>query len=112
MLAPLALPPWRHGVNAGWILTIRFRAGSSSPLLAWVVEWAFAGGACAGHEGEQRLPLAEYGVQGHAGAEAFGSRRSRVQKAWARTTRVTWRCQPMNERPSKWSMPRPVLSSP
>jgi hypothetical protein len=24
-----------------------------------------------------------------------------VQKAWARTARVTWRCQPVNERPSK-----------
>src|SRR5512135_890994 len=34
-----------------------------------------------------------------------------VQKAWARTARVTWRCQPVNERPSKWSSPRPVFSS-
>src|SRR5262249_10848657 len=58
---------------------------ANSALLTCVVEWSFAGGACAGHGGEQRLQLAEYGVQGHAGAGAFGFRRSRVQKAWART---------------------------
>jgi hypothetical protein len=45
------------------------------------------------------------------GAFAFESRRSRMQKAWAGTVRVTWRCQPVKFRPSKWSMPRPVFKS-
>jgi len=31
------------------------------------------------------------------------------RRARARTARVTWRCQPANERPSKWSRPRPVF---
>ena len=83
----------------------------SSALLCCVIEWAFAGVACAGHDGEQELQLADYRVEGQAGARAFGSRRSRVAKAWARQTRVTWRCQPVKERPSKWSRPRPVFSS-
>jgi hypothetical protein len=66
----------------------------SSALLGAVVVWAFAGLACAGHDGEELLQLTEHGVEGQAGASAFGSWRSRVQKAWARTVRVTWRCQP------------------
>src|SRR5438105_15787529 len=85
--------------------------GASSTLLGRVVEWAVAEVACAGHGCEQGLQLAEYGVEGQAGAAAFGSRRSRVAKAWASTVRVTWRCQPTYERASKWSMPRAVLSS-
>src|SRR5262249_4068424 len=70
-----------------------------------------AEGAGAEDEGEHDLQFAHHLVEGHPGAGAFGSDRSRVQKAWARTGRVTWRCQPVNERPSKWSRPRPVLSS-
>jgi hypothetical protein len=44
-------------------------------------------------------------VQGHPGAGTFGSMQIRVQNAWATAARVTWRCQPANERPSKWSRP-------
>ena len=62
-------------------------------------------------DGEHNLQLAQDLVQAHPGAGAFGSVRIMVQKAWARTARVTWRCQPVNERPSKWSRPRPVFSS-
>ena len=70
-----------------------------------------AQGAGAEDEGEHDLQFVQDLVEGHPGACAFGSVRSRVQKAWARTARVTWRCQPVNERPSKWSRPRPVFSS-
>jgi hypothetical protein len=84
---------------------------TSSALLCCVIEWPFAGVAGAGHDGEQALQLAQYGIDGQAGVSAFGSRRNMVQKAWASTARVTWRCQPTKERPSKWSMPRPVLRS-
>src|SRR5262249_26445836 len=62
-----------------------------------------AEGAGAEDEGEHDLQFAHHLVEGHPGAGAFGSDRSRVQKAWARTARVTWRGQPVNERPSKWS---------
>src|SRR6266567_9269615 len=70
-----------------------------------------AQGAGAEDEGEHDLQLVQDLVEGHPGARAFGSVRSRVQKAWARAARVTWRCQPANERPSKWSRPKPVFSS-
>src|SRR5260370_29721309 len=70
-----------------------------------------AQGAGAEDEGEHELQLVQDLVEGHPGAGAFGSALSMVQKAWARTARVTWRCQPVNERPSKWSRPRPVFSS-
>src|SRR5262249_38535078 len=62
-------------------------------------------------DGENNLQFSQYLVEGHPGVCAFGSVRSRVQKAWARAARVTWRCQAVNERPSKWSRPRPVFSS-
>ena len=67
--------------------------------------------AGAGDDGEHDLQLAQDLVEGHPGAGTFGSVRSRVQNPWAREARVTWRCQPANERPSKWSRPRPVFSS-
>ena len=70
-----------------------------------------AQGAGAEDEGEHDLQLAQDLVEGHPGAGTSGSVRSMVQKAWARTARVTWRCQPSQERPSKWSRPRPVFSS-
>src|SRR5712691_5896154 len=70
-----------------------------------------AQGAGAEDDGEHDLQLAQDLVQGHPGARTFGSVRIMVQKAWARTARVTWRCQPVNERPSKWPSPRPVFSS-
>ena len=54
-----------------------------------------AQGAGAEDDGEHDLQLAQDLVEGHPGAGAFGSDRSRVQKAWARTARVTWRCQPI-----------------
>src|ERR1035441_9780280 len=50
-----------------------------------------AQGAGAEDDGEHDLQFAQHLVEGHPGAGAFGSVRSRVQKAWAR---VTWRCQP------------------
>jgi hypothetical protein len=75
------------------------------------VDGTVAGGAGAGHDREEDLEFLHDGVEGQAGAGTFGSRRRLLRKAWARLTRVTWRCQPMNVRPSKWSMPRPVLSS-
>src|SRR5262245_51387004 len=87
----------------------------SSALLGWcsgvVDEGLAAGVACAGPDGQQRLQLAEDGVQGQADAAAFGSRRSWVQKAWASAVRVTCRYQPARLRPSKWSRPSPCLSS-
>jgi len=83
----------------------------SSALLGCVVERTFADVAGAGHDGEQLLQLTKHGVEGQAGASAVGSRRSRMQNAWASTVRVTWRCQPTKLRPSKWSIPSPVLSS-
>ena len=54
-----------------------------------------AGVACAGPDAQQGLELAEDGVEGQAGAGAFGSRRMSVQNAWASAASVTWRCQPM-----------------
>ena len=68
-------------------------------------------GACAEDEGQDDLQLAQDLVEGHPGAGAFGSFRSMVQNAWASAARVTWRCQPVQERPSKWSSPGPVFSS-
>src|SRR2546430_8886045 len=53
-----------------------------------------AQGAGAEDEGEHDLQFAQHLVEGHPGAGAFGSDRSMVQNAWARTARVTWRCQP------------------
>src|SRR5258708_32449833 len=70
-----------------------------------------AEGAGAEDEGEQDLQLVQGLVEGHPGIGAFGSVRIMVQNAWARAARVTWRCQPGNERPSKWARPRPVFSS-
>ena len=69
---------------------------ASSALLGCCVsrEGAFAGVACADHEREKLLQFTKNGVESQAGASAFGSDRSSVQKAWARTVRVTWRCQP------------------
>ena len=74
-------------------------------------QWLGAQGAGAEDEGEHDLQFVQDLVEGHPGAGAFGSVRSMVQKAWARAARVTWRCQPAKERPSKWSRPRPVFSS-
>src|SRR2546423_10698755 len=80
--------------HRGVLQTRQRRDRPSSALLCCVVEWAVAEVACAGHGCEQGLQLAEYGVEGQAGAAAFGSRRSRVQKAWASTARGTWRGPP------------------
>src|SRR5436305_10240293 len=95
------------------------RCGPSSTLLGYGegvgepvgCQRLAAQGAGAENEGEDDLQLAQDLVEAHPGAGTFGSLRSRVQKAWARTARVTWRCHPVNERPSKWSSPRPVFSS-
>src|SRR5258708_6920606 len=53
-----------------------------------------AQGAGAEDEGEHDLQFVQDLVEGHPGAGAFGSVRIMVQNAWARTARVTWRCQP------------------
>src|SRR5260370_41823195 len=60
-----------------------------------------AQGAGAEDEGEHDLQFVQDLVEGHPGAGTFGSVRIMVQKAWARTARVTWRCHPVHERPSK-----------
>src|ERR1017187_3126105 len=70
-----------------------------------------AEGAGAEDEGEHDLQFVQDLVEGHPGAGTCGSVLIMVQKAWARAARVTWRCQPVKERPSKWSRPRPVFSS-
>src|SRR5450755_3432589 len=62
-------------------------------------------------EGEHDLQFVQDLVERHPGAGTFGFARIMVQNAWARTARVTWRCQPVKERPSKWASPSPVLSS-
>jgi hypothetical protein len=46
---------------------------TSRALLGRVVEGSLAGVAGAGPDGEQGLEFAEYGVEGQAGAGAFGS---------------------------------------
>src|SRR6266702_8083524 len=95
------------------------RQPPSSTLLGWREgggepvegDGLAAQGAGAENEGEHDLQLAQDLVEGHPGAGTFGSLRSMVQKAWARAARVTWRCQPVQDRPSKWSRPSPVISS-
>jgi hypothetical protein len=58
------------------------------------------------------LEFAHDAVEGQPCPLAFGpvSRRV-VMNRWAAVTRVAWWCQPVQERPSKWSRPRPVFSS-
>ncbi len=58
------------------------------------------------------LEFADDAVEGQPCPLAFGlvSRRV-VMNRWAAVTRVAWWCQPVQERPSKWSRPRPVFSS-
>src|SRR6266516_4529493 len=53
-----------------------------------------AQGAGAEDDGEHDLQFVQGLVEGHPGACAFGSVLIMVMKAWARTARVTWRCQP------------------
>jgi DDE superfamily endonuclease len=64
-------------------------------------ESAQAQGARAGPTGKQQLQLAHDREGGQADARTFGSSRSKVTKACATDTRVTWWCQPRQERPSK-----------
>jgi hypothetical protein len=92
-------------------LVISRRALSSALLGRCEQEGLMTRVACAGPDGKERLQLAKDRIEAQAGAAAFGSRRSKVQKAWARAARVTWRCQPAKLRPSKWSRPSPSLSS-
>lgn len=65
-----------------------------------------AGGAEAGPAPQDVLEGVEGLVESEAGAVAFGDGRCSVRKAWAAVTRVTWWCQPGQERPSKWSRPK------
>jgi hypothetical protein len=80
-------------------------------LVSCVMEWVFAGVAYAGHDREQELWSRGGRRRGSGRRMGFESRRSKAQTVWARQTRVTWRCEPVKLRPSKWSTPRPVLSS-
>src|SRR4051812_34023886 len=75
------------------------------------VDGLSADDAGAGPGRQQDLQLVQDRVEAQAGAAAFGLVRSRVRNSWAAVTRVTWRCQPVKVRPSKWSRPRPVLHS-
>jgi hypothetical protein len=72
---------------------------------------AMAGGAGTGPAVQQVLDGVEDLVEGEPAVSAFGARRCSVRNACAAVTRVTWWCQPAQERPSKWSRPRPCLSS-
>jgi transcriptional regulator with XRE-family HTH domain len=66
----------------------------------------------AGPTGKQDLQPVEQLPQAQADAAGFGWRsRSRVRKPCAAETRVTWWCQPAQERPSKWSSPSAPLHS-
>ena len=71
-----------------------------------------AGGAGAVPAGQECLEFPDDPEEGQAAALAGGRRlRSRVRKAWATETSVTWWFQPVYERPSKWSSPSASLSS-
>src|SRR5260370_19239706 len=115
--APMTGAAPRKAVDARRVADAQDRA--SSTLLGWGEgggepvegDGLAAQRAGAEDEGEHDLQLAQDLVEGHPGAGAFGSARIMVQKAWARTARVTWRCQPAEDRPSQWSKPRPVFSS-
>src|SRR5690349_12060293 len=98
------------------------RVGASRTPLGCSGSWVFAGGGCSGQGAlaggagagpavQQVLNGVEDLVEGESAVSAFGARRCSVRKAWAAVTRVTWWCQPVQERPSKWSRPRPCLSS-
>lgn len=61
---------------------------------------------------KRALEFTEDSVEGQSCPVAFGSVSRRVvMKRWAAVTRVAWWCQPSQERPSKWSSPRPVFNS-
>src|SRR5260370_39168674 len=82
--------------------TRMYTVPNSSTLLGWGEgggepvkgDGLAAQGAGAEDEGEHDLQLVQDLVEGHPGAGTFGSVRIMVQKAWARTARVTWRCPP------------------
>jgi hypothetical protein len=83
---------------------------SRSPQPAW--RGTLAHRTDAGPTGKQDLQPVEQLPQAQADAAGFGWRsRSRVRKPCATETRVTWWCQPAQERPSKWSSPSAPLSS-
>src|SRR3954452_2416530 len=91
------------------------RTGPSSASLGrrsgMGVDGLSADDAGAGPGGQKGLQLVQDRVEAQAGAAAFGLVRSPVRNNWAAVTRVTWRCQPVKVRPSKWSRPRAVLHS-
>ncbi len=90
-------------------------AAPSSALLGGVVVlpgcWLVADWAAAGPGGQELLDEVDHLVEGQAVGGVFGSVRCWVMNRWAAVTRVRCRCQPVNERPSKWSRPSPVFSS-
>ena len=67
----------------------RLVRGSSSTLLGRVVEGTLTDMASAGHDDQKSLQFPQNRVHAQAGASTFGSSRSKVQKAWARTVSVT-----------------------
>src|SRR3954471_3766013 len=111
---------WEAEVHVSWMLFASL--GRQAPALLASsaslgrrsgvgVDPGAADDADAGPGREQGLQVVQDRVQAQTGDPAFGSVRSRVRNSWAAVTRVTWRCQPVKVRPSKWSRPRPVLHS-
>jgi Family of unknown function (DUF6338) len=96
--------------SANRALSGRGAWSSRSPQPAW--RGTLAHRTDAGPTGKQDLQPVEQLPQAQADAAGFGWRsRSRVRKPCATETRVTWWCQPAQERPSKWSSPSAPLSS-
>src|SRR5215211_7172050 len=92
-----ALSGWRAGLSS---VTKPARCGT------------VADRAGAGPAPKQHLQRLEQLPHAQADATCFGRRsRSRVRNPWATDTKLTWWCQPGQERPSKWSSPSAPLSS-
>src|SRR6266540_5369235 len=113
-----SLPRAQERAGNGFGLVVR--PASSTPLGGcgcWLQpcrrpwESAQAQRTRAGPTSEQQLQLTHYRKGGQADARTFGSSRSKVTNAWATDTRVTWWCQPCQERPSKWSRPSASFNS-
>ena len=83
----------------------------SSTWLGW--SGALAVGAVAEDLDDRDLEVFQGLVEAQAAPAAFGLavRRWSVMNRCAAVTRVVWWCQPWKVRPSKWSRPRPCLSS-
>ena len=96
------------------VMSITRTIFSTGPSSTWLGgSGALAVGAAAEHSDDRCLDLDQQLVEAQAAPWAFGSavKRWMVMNRWAAVTRVTWWCQPLQVRPSKWSRPRPCLSS-